>query len=112
MQEAAEHIDFQFTTEHTRVGYLLDNTQNNDTNLRAATDSIRIEINGTIHDFETTFAFLLPVDPYSKQRNNSNKNAQIADVNLKVKFQSKTGVNFICYKKDEHKKLTKEKHAK
>ena len=69
-------------------------------------------MNGMSNNFETTVAFLLPVDPYLKQRNNFNKNAQIVDVNLKGKFQSKTGVHFLWYKKYEYKKLSKEKRAK
>ena len=45
-------------------------------------------------NFGTAVAFLLPVDPYSKQRNNSNKNSHIADVSLKGKFQNNMGVVF------------------
>ena len=33
-------------------------------------------------------------------------------MNLKGKLQSKTGVDFCCYKKDEYKKLTKYQRAK
>ena len=48
LQEAAEHIYFQLPTEHTRVGYLLDKTQNNNPNLRAANAIICINNNGMI----------------------------------------------------------------
>ena len=47
LQEAAEHIAFQLPTEHTHIGYLLDNIQNNDPNLRAAIARICINMNDT-----------------------------------------------------------------
>ena len=95
LQEADEHIAFQLPTGHTRVGYLLDKTQNNNPNLRAANAIICINNNGMIEYVETTVAFVLSRYPYSKQRNNSNNNAQISDVNIKGKFQSKTGIRRI-----------------
>ena len=107
MQESAEHIAFQLPTEHAGVGCFTDNIQNNDRDIRAAVASIRINMNSMSNDFEITVSFLLPVYPYLNQSNTSNKNAQIADVNLKGKFQSKTGVYFCWYKNDKLKKLTK-----
>ena len=112
MQEADEPIAFQLPTKHTRIGYLIDNIQNNNPNLCADIAGICINMNGMGDDFENTVAFLLPMDPYSKQSNNSNKNAHITDVNLKGKFKSKTGLHFSWHKKDEYKKLTKEQHSK
>ena len=94
-QEAVENIAFQLPTEHTPVGYLIDNIQNNDTNIRDYTAITCINMNGMRDDFETTVSFLLPVGPYLNQSNNSNKNAQISDVNIKGKFQSKTGIRRI-----------------
>ena len=82
MQEAAEHITFQLPTEHTRIGYLINNIQNNDPDIRAAIASICINVNGIRENFETTVAFLLPVGPYLKQRNKSDKNSRISDVNI------------------------------
>ena len=112
LQESAEQISFQFPTEHTRVGYFIDNIENNNPDLRVDIAIIRINMNGTRDDFETTIYFLLPVDPYLKQRNNFNKNSQIAGVDLMGKFQINTGVDFIWYEKDEYKNLTKEQHSK
>ena len=111
-QDSAEHIEFQFPTGHTRVGYFLYNTKNNDPYLSDSIAGIHINTNGMRDCFETTVSFLLPMYPYSKKRNNSNKNAHIDDVNFKGKFKSKKGVYFCWYKKDEYKKLTKEKRAK
>ena len=30
LEEAAEHVHFQLPTQHTRVGYLIDNIENQD----------------------------------------------------------------------------------
>ena len=110
-QEAAERIAFHLKTEHTRVVYLLDNTQNNDPDLCAATTRICINMNDTRNNFQINVDFILPVYPYLKQRKNSNKNTQISGVNIKSKFQSKMWVDLLWHKKDEHKKLTKEQRA-
>ena len=44
-QEAADHINFQFPTEHSKVGFLIDNMSNSDLDLRAAIASVRINTN-------------------------------------------------------------------
>ena len=108
LQEAALHVNFQLPTEHTRVGYLLDNMENSDPDLRAAIASIRINTNGMRDNFEDSVAFLLPVDPYSKNRSTKQKNPQISDVKLQGKAQSTTGVDLRYYKYDEYIKLNKE----
>ena len=110
LQEAADHINFQLPTEHTRVGYLIDNIINADPDLRAAIASVRIDMNGMRSNFETAVAFLLPVDPYSKHQNrNKDKNVNISDANaLRNKSTSKTGVDFRWHKPEEYKTLTKE----
>ena len=36
LQEAAEHVNFQLPTEHSRVGYLINNIENPDPDLCAA----------------------------------------------------------------------------
>ena len=100
LQETADNIAFQLPTEHIRVSYFIDNIQNNDPDLRASISCTRINMNGVWDNFETTVAFILPVDPYLNQSNNSNNNAQIVDVNLKGKFQSKAGVYIFWYKRD------------
>ena len=114
LQEAATHVNFQLPTEHTRVGYLLDNIVNSDPDLRAAIASVRIDTNGMRANFEDAVAFLLPVDPYSKNRRNNqdNRQANISDTNaLKNKSQSKTGVDLRWHTPEEYKTLNKEQRA-
>ena len=111
-QQAAEHIAFRLPTEHTCVGYFLDNIQNKYPNICADIASIHINVNGMRDNFETTAAVLFPMDPYAKQINNSNKNAHIFYMNIKGKFQRNTGVYIFQYEKDEYKKLTKDQRAK
>ena len=113
LQEAAAHVHFQLPTEHTRVGYLIDNIENSDPDLRAAIASVRINTNGMRDNFERTVAFLLSVDLYSKSRSrNREKNPSISDVKLlKGKQQSKTGVDFRWHTPSEYRKLNKEQRA-
>ena len=114
LEEASDHVNFQLPTEHTRVGYLIDNIQNPDPDLRAAIANVRLDTNGMRSNFEDTVAFLLPVDPYSKhRRSQDNKHhANVSDTSaLKGKHQSKTGVDFRWYKPDEYKELTKEQRS-
>jgi hypothetical protein len=109
LQEASTHVHFQLPTEHTRVGYLLSNITNADPDLKAALASIRIDTNGMRGDFEAAVAFILPVDPYSKQKRTSDKTANVSDANaLQNKSQSRTGVDLRWHNPDEYKKLTKE----
>ena len=112
LQEASDHVNFQLPTEHTRVGYLIDNIENNDPDLRAAIASVRINTNGMRDDFEAAVAFLLPVDPYSRSRSkNRVKNPSISDARLKSQTQSKTGVDFRWHTPAEYRKLSKEQRA-
>ena len=112
LEEASDHVNFQLPTEHTRVGYLIDNIHNPDPDLRAACASIRLNTNGMRSDFEAAVAFLLPVDPYSKKRGQDNKNPNVSDAHaLKNKSTSKTGVDFRWYKPVEYKLLNKEQRA-
>ena len=112
LQEAATHINFQLPTDHTRVGYLIDNIHNADPDLRAAIASVRINTNGMRSDFEAAVSFLLPVDPYNKNKGKDTKNPNISDANaLRNKSTSKTGVDFSWYKPEEYKLLTKEQKS-
>ena len=45
LQEAADHVKFQLPTEHSRVGFLIDNTSNSDPELRASISSVCITTN-------------------------------------------------------------------
>ena len=74
LQEAALHFNFQLPTEHTLVGYRLDNMDNSDPDLRVAIANICINTNGMRDNFEDSVAFLLPVDPYAKNRSTKQKN--------------------------------------
>ena len=47
LEEARNLVDFQLPTEHTRVGYLLDNIENPDADLRTSIANIRQNVNDT-----------------------------------------------------------------
>ena len=111
LEEAAIHVSFQLPNEHSRVGFLIDNIVNSDPDLRAAIASIRVDTQGMRDSFEDSVAFLLPVDPYSKNRANSNNksNPQISSASvIKNKQSSTTGVDFRWHKPEEYKKLNAE----
>ena len=94
LQEAKQHVNFQLPTGHTRVQYLLDNIQNNDPDLRAALGNIRLNVNNMRDDFEKSVTYLLPVDPYSKNKaNNTNRNRTPTVSALKNASHSNTGVD-------------------
>ena len=102
LQEAVNHVTFQLPTDHSRVGYLLDNITNQDPDLRAALASIRANNNNMRDDFEAAVAFLLPVCPYAKHRSDGKKKTvQISDARLKNQSDSMTGVDFRWYKPAE-----------
>ena len=108
LQEAVNHVTFQLPTEHSRVGYLLDNITNQDPDLRAALASIRANNNNMRDDFEAAVAFLLPVCPYAKSRSDGKKKSvQISDTRLKNQSDSETGVDFRWYKPEEFGRLKK-----
>ena len=113
LEEASSHVNFQLPTEHTRVGYLIDNIQNNDPDLRAALASIRINTNNMREDFEAAVTFLLPVCPYAKHRssNSEKRGAHIGDATLKGKKHSQTGVDLRWHNKVEYAKLSKEQRT-
>jgi hypothetical protein len=101
LEEASEHVNFQLPTEHTRVGYLMDNIVNSDPDLCAAISSIRMNANGMRTNFEAAVSFMLPVDPYSKKKGNHDRNANVSDAHtLRNKSSSKTGVDFRWYKRN------------
>ena len=112
LEEAASHVNFQLPTEHSRIGFLIDNISNNDPDLRAALASIRINTNGMRENFEAAVAFLLPVCPYAKHRASNGagnqRNAQVSDATLKGKHHSKTGVDLRWHSKSEYSTLNKD----
>lgn len=112
LEEAEQHVNFQLPIEHTRVGYLIDNIQNNDPDLRAAIANIGLNNNGMQDNFEDAVACLLPVDPYVKHKKSNSNRGQIFDTNaLKHKSESKTGVEMRWYKPHEYTKLSKEQQS-
>ena len=73
LEEASTHINFQLPTQHSRVGYLIDNIKSTDPHLAAALGTIRLNTNDMRSNFETAVAFMLPVCPYTKAiKNKSN----------------------------------------
>ena len=119
LEEAQNHVDFQLPTAHTRVGYLLDNIENADADLRAAIANIRQNVNDTRSNFEAAIAVLLPVDPFLKQRKNNgghgrNNNTNGANISSALTSNNdsnsagigKTGVHLRFHKVNEYTKLT------
>ena len=82
LSEAKNHIDFQLPTEHTRVGYLIENIVHSDPDLRAALATIRQNVNNTRDNFEGSVAVLLPVDPFKKSRKRSNESSAAPAANV------------------------------
>ena len=70
MQAAAEHVVYQLTNAHSRVGYFFDAIQCNDAGLKAAMANIKTDqcANGMWNDFELAATNLLPYDPVQKKR--------------------------------------------
>ena len=66
LEEVAQHFNFQLPTDNTQVGFLLDNIQNNDPDLRDSLAGDQINMNKTKNYFESEVAFLLTNDPYDK----------------------------------------------
>ena len=109
LEEAAIHVNFQLPTDHTRVGYLIDNITNQDADLRAAIGSIRLNQDNMRDDFEAAVTALLPVCPYSKSRSGrgDGRGAEVSDVTLKGASESKTGVDLRWHTVKEYKALSK-----
>ena len=117
LEEAQNHVDFQLPTSHTRVGYLIDNIENADADLRAAIANIRQNVNNTRSNFESAIAVLLPVDPFLKQRKNNGGNGRNnnPDANISAATTGNdahsagignTGVHLRFHKVQEYAKLT------
>ena len=109
LESAAEHVDFQLPSEHSRVGYILDNVTNSDPDLRAALASVRANVNNMRSDFEATVTFILPVCPYSKGRTSHRQPiAQVSEATLKGRDDGKSGVEFRWHTKEEYRRLSTE----
>ena len=117
LREASDHINFHFPTEHSRVGFLIDNTSNSYTDLRAGIDSFCINTNNMHDEFDGAAGFLLPVCPYSKHQNqrgrstSNRQGANICDATLGGKSSSNTVVYLCWHKHDEYSEVSpKHKH--
>ena len=112
MQASAEHVQYQLSNEHSRVGFLLEVIQCSDPGLQAAMASIKADngLEGMRNNFEATAAHLLPYDPVAKKRGS----AQISSVmdpsptTTKKPSIGKTGVHLHYYKSGEYRNLTNE----
>ena len=115
LEEASTHVDFQLPTAHTRVGYLIDNIEHPDADLRAAIANIRQNVNETRSSFENSVTVLLPVDPFKTSRKGGNNHQNAPGANLSSTSGSttdksndgigKSGVVFHFYDGSEYAKL-------
>ena len=114
LEQCRVHVKCVVPDERARVGYLLENIENNDADLRAAVASIKMDDkpNGLREDFEKAVAILLPTDPVvKKKRKRTAKISSVVDTptpikKKKKKSKGKTGVELRYYKYGEFKKLT------
>eukprot|EP00957_Ditylum_brightwellii_P092843 7068241-Ditylum_brightwellii.AAC.1 len=65
MEAASQHVNFQLTDGHSRMGYLLASIENNSAGLQAAMANINSDqgVDGMRLDFEKAVAHLLPYCP-------------------------------------------------
>ena len=115
MTQCAEHVDYQFRNELTRVTYLLDAIENNDVPLQAAMALCRNyqDPGGKMNGFEAPAAFLIPHDPVANKRASGTKrshamvsfiNGNVASESTKVSTGS-TGFAFRYYDTEEYNTL-------
>ena len=112
LEEAALHVQFQVPDERTRVGYLIDNIEHQNADLRAAIAQVRTNSSGTRNDFEKSVSILLPVDPYVKTPANKKVSFEVSSVGA-TKFGrgKKTGVDLRWMKKEEFAALSKDEKS-
>ena len=117
LQRCADNVNCQLPDERSRVQYLLDNIQADDSNVKAALSSIRMDDTptGMRNNFEAAVAFLLPTDPVVKKGKGKRTNAEISAAAGDAKQmgtlkagRGSTGVEFRYYEPKEFRKLTQE----
>ena len=117
LQRCADNVNCQLPDERSRVQYLLDNIQADDSNVKAALSSIRMNDTptGMRNNFEAAVAFLLPTDPVPKKGKGKRANAEISATAGESKHlgthkagRGSTGVDFRYYEPKEFRKLTQE----
>ncbi len=80
IQRYAEHVQCQIPDDRTQVGYIIDNIECPDPDVKAALAAIKMDghpPNGMQNDFESAVAMLLPVDPVGKKRKGKMQAAEI-----------------------------------
>lgn len=115
LQRCAENVQVEIPNERTRVGYVIDNIENNDSLVQAAIAAVKLDDGptGLRNDFEAAVAYLLPVDPVKKKQK-KRPNAEISAANatnkgsLKTSKGPKTGVELRYYAPKEFAKLSTE----
>ena len=114
LEQCRVHVKCVVPDERARVGYLLENIENNDADLRAAVASIKMDDKptGLRENFEKAVAILLPTDPVVKKKKKRNR-AEISSITnapapprKKKRSKGRTGVELRYYKYGEFKKLT------
>jgi hypothetical protein len=112
LERCAENIDIEIPNERTRVGYLIDNIEVADADVKAAIASIKLDDGpgGLRTNFERAVALLVPVDPSNKRRGTKRPGAEaeISATGVKQSVGPNTGVEIRYYKKEEYNKLSKE----
>lgn len=112
LERCAENIDIEIPNERTRVGYLIDNIEVADADVKAAIASIKLDDGpgGLRTNFERAVALLVPVDPSNKKRGTkrAGAEAEISAAGVKQSVGPNTGVEIRYYKKEEYNKLSKE----
>ena len=126
MSACAEHVQYQFPNEHSRVGFLIDVIQCADAGLQAEMASVKTDSgpNGLRNNFERAVSHLLLYDPVAKKRATGIKqglalislteahngpNITIAANDSKPSI-AKTGVHIRYHKHHEYKKPMHEQH--
>ena len=66
LQEASDHVNFQLPTNHSKLGFLIDNMSNIDPDLLAAITSVHNNTKNMHDDFEGDAGFFSPSVPICK----------------------------------------------
>jgi hypothetical protein len=80
IQRCSMHVACQVPDDRTRVGYLIDNIECADADVKAALAAIKMDDSppGMRNDFERAAAMLLPVDPVKNKSKRKRANAEIS----------------------------------
>ena len=109
LQRCAENVQIEIPNQRSRVGYLIENIEVADPDVKAAIAAIKLDDSptGLRNDFERAVALLLPTDPVAKKQKGKRSQAEISSANLK-EGRGKTGVELRYYTPAEYRNLTDE----